>query len=151
MTPRGEERQSRKRFEFRRRGLLAVLATVFVASLYGVGMYVLTQTGNAGASSFTSSVPPSSEPITTEPAPTVDDQLAALKAGVDEDAPKSKLAKLVKKIRGEVAANDIKRACEDLKAFVKQVHDLAAKKKIGAGEASSLIGLANAIKSTLGC
>jgi hypothetical protein len=59
----------------------------------------------------------------------------------------------VKKIQAYVAANNTAKACKELKAFIKQVNDLAAHKKngISATDAASLIGLANEIKQTLGC
>jgi ribosomal protein S20 len=130
--------------------MLAVLATVFVASLYGFGMYALTRTGNAGARVL-HEFDAVQRADHHRARPTLSDQMDALKAGVNGDAPKSALSKTVKKIEGYVAANDIANACNELKAFIKQVNALAAKKKLSAAQAASLIALANNIKSTLGC
>jgi hypothetical protein len=70
---------------------------------------------------------------------------------VDALAPKSSLSKQVKKIQGYAAANDIAKACKELKAFIRQINALAANKKISAADAASLTTLAHEIDKTLGC
>jgi hypothetical protein len=85
------------------------------------------------------------------PTPTAEEQLSALKAAVAGVGPDKNLGKQVKKIQGYVAANNIAKACKELKAFVKQVKALAANKKISAAKAATLIDLAKNIQKTLGC
>jgi hypothetical protein len=84
---------------------------------------------------------------------TIGDLLSSLKTAVDAVAPKSSLAKQVKKIDGYIAANNTAKACKELKSFIKNVNALAAKKKngISASVAASLVDMAKEIESTLGC
>jgi hypothetical protein len=83
--------------------------------------------------------------------PTLGQQLDALKAAVAGIGPDKVLGKQVKKIEAYIAANDIAKACKQLKAFIKQVNALAASKKISAAQATAIIDLAKNIQTTLGC
>jgi hypothetical protein len=77
--------------------------------------------------------------------------LSALKNAAAGVGPDKTLAKQVKNIGAAIAANDVKGACKQLKAFVKEVVALASNKAVPAVQASTLVALAKNIEKTLGC
>ncbi|MGH7320241.1 MAG: putative Ig domain-containing protein [Candidatus Rokuibacteriota bacterium] len=64
---------------------------------------------------------------------------------------KKSLAGKCRAIRDKIARGAIGSACNDLNAFINEVKNLQAKKKLNASQASELITRATGIKSLLGC
>jgi len=64
---------------------------------------------------------------------------------------KKSLAGKCRAIRDKIARGAIGSACNDLKAFINEVKNLLAKKKLNASQANDLIARANNIKSLLAC
>jgi hypothetical protein len=89
--------------------------------------------------------------VTIAYAATPADLLAELAGKVEEFAPKSALAKLVKKIQGYVDDNNTKKACKSFNGFASRVKGMVKVGKLSSAEATELNQLSQAVQNALGC